>query len=304
VRIAFHRSSADTAASPAATVQYEVYRRADALPAAGAEAHPAPAPLRNASREQMQLAGWDYVCEVPAHGESDYSLTATTLADSSATGGIRWSVFVIRAASVNPLFFCDSPADSGYSVDNLPPAPPAPFTAAYASGATHLHWGASGEPDFWYYKVYRGPSAAFVPGPTNQIASQSDTGCVDVGQAGSYYKLSAVDVNGNESTYALLSPSGTTGVDAGPVSFALGRLPNPVVGGRLTVTFALSSAEHAALEIVDVSGRAVAREDVGALGAGRHAVTLGEGEPLAAGIYFVRLTQGRQSATARVTVLR
>lgn len=86
--------------------------------------------------------------------------------------------------------------------------------------------------------------------------------------------------------------------------FALGRLPNPAVGGRLTVSFALPSAEHTTLEMVDVSGRTVARQDVGALGAGRHTVTLGKNEPLVAGIYFVRLTQGRHRAAARVTVLR
>jgi DNA-binding beta-propeller fold protein YncE len=304
VRIAFHRSSADTMASPAATVQYEVYRRADALPAAGAAARPAPLPLRNVSREQMQLAGWDYVCEVPAHGESDYSLTATTLVDSSATGGIRWSVFVIRAASTNPLFFCDSPADSGYSVDNLPPAPPAPFTGAYLAGATHLHWGAGLDSDLWYYRLYRGGTFAFVPGPSNLIAATRDTGYVDAGAAGSYYKLSAVDVNGNESASTLLAPSGTTGVPDGVAAFALERPANPAAGGRLTLSFALPSAENATLEMLDVSGRIVARQDVGAMGAGRHTVTLGGGEALPAGIYFVRLTQGEHSAIARVTVLR
>ena len=125
-----------------------------------------------------------------------------TLADSNSSG-FHKSVFFVRALTATPTTYYDSAPDSGYSVDNLPPVPPAPFTAAYTSGATRLHWGASSEPDFWYYKLYRGNSAGFATNAGSLVVSKSDTGYVDTGAAGSYYKLSAVDVNGNESNLAL-----------------------------------------------------------------------------------------------------
>jgi hypothetical protein len=44
--------------------------------------------------------------------------------------------------------------------------------------------------------------------------------------------------------------------------------------------------------------------DVGALGAGSHALTLGAGFPLEPGVYLLRLTQGARAVTARAIVLR
>jgi len=251
----------------------------------------------------VQLAGWDYVLTIPATTEDVYQAIVPTLADSNSTGFHRAALFV-RAATANPGAFYDSPQDSGYSVDNLPPAPPAPFVGAYANGATNLHWGPNGEPDLWYYRVYRGSTSDFVPGPSNLIATRADTGYADVGPGGSYYKLSAVDVNGNESGYATLSPSQIAGVgDPGPVTFALEPIPNPSWGGRLTVTFSLPSSGRARLELLDVSGRRVADREVGSLGAGRHVVDLAERRQLPPGLYLVRLTQGADARARRVVLL-
>lgn len=214
-------------------------------------------------------------------------------------------MFFVRAATGNPSTFFDSAPDSGYSVDNLPPVPPAPFTGAYIAGATNLHWGANTESDLWYYALYRGGTADFVPGPGNLIATRSDTGYVDVGSAGSYYKLTAVDVNGNVSGYSLLTPGQTVDVGGGaPLDFALeGVRPNPAGGEKLTVRFALPIAAPARLELVDVSGRRVVAREVGSLGAGRHAVDLAAGRRLPSGLYLVRLSQGGDLRVARVVVL-
>jgi hypothetical protein len=310
VRLSFRASPFDLPGSATPIVHYDVFRQipAGAAPAA-VEPSPAVSTLRGAAPRRGVPApdvalvyGWDFVGTVSAYDDSIYSLVVPTLADSNSSGLHRTTLFV-RAATSNPIVYFDSAPDSGYSVDNLPPVAPAPFMAAYAAGATNLHWGANSEPDFWYYKLYRGSSAGFTPGAGNQIASKSDTGYVDVGPAGGYYKLSAVDVNGNESGYSLVTPASTLQVDDGPLSFALERLPNPASGGPLTVTFSLPSDARATLEVVDVSGRRVFRREVGALGAGRHSIVLAGGEPLSAGVYFVRLTQGACRATGRVTVL-
>ena len=53
-----------------------------------------------------------------------------------------------------------------------------------------------------------------------------------------------------------------------------------------------------------MTGRRVVSRNVGALGAGPHAVDLAEGRQLAPGIYMVRLTQGERSRVVRAAVLR
>ena len=88
------------------------------------------------------------------------------------------------------------------------------------------------------------------------------------------------------------------------LAFALDPVrPNPTQGGALTVHFTLPSAAPARVELVDVSGRRIVEREVGSLGAGPHALDLGEGRRLAPGLYLVRLTQGTNTRVTRVAVL-
>jgi len=86
-------------------------------------------------------------------------------------------------------------------------------------------------------------------------------------------------------------------------AFALEPLrPNPA-RGALDVTFALTASGPARLALVDLGGRVVAVQEVGALGPGRHVVRLADARGLAPGLYWVRLTSGAQRRTVRVTVI-
>ena len=287
---------------------YLVYRKLPADALLGRLEQPRAANLGTSARDAepfgTTMAGWADVATVTATTDPEYNVVVPTLADSNGTGPNR-ATFLVRALTGTPGIYYDSAPDSGYSVDNLPPAVPAPFTAAYTSGATHLHWGANSEADFWYYRVYRGSSVEFVPGPANLITTRSDTGYVDPGPAGSFYKLSAVDVNGNEGGYAALGPDGTLDVgDGGAFVFALvGVRPNPSRGEGLSVAFTLPAAAPARLEVLDVSGRRVVAREVGSLGPGRHTLDLAEGRRLAPGLYLVRLTQGANARVRRVAVI-
>src|SRR5207249_11259863 len=146
----------------------------------------------------------------------------------------EYSAFFVRAWT-GPRASLDSDLDYGFSVDNLPPPAPTPFTAAYVSGATHLHWGVSPAGDLATFRLYRGASSDFLPGPGNLVVATTDTGYVDAGPAGGYYKISAVDLNANEGPFAALGPNQTTDAPSVPtLSFALeGAQPNPAVRGRL-----------------------------------------------------------------------
>jgi hypothetical protein len=181
---------------------------------------------------------------------------------------------------------------------------PSPFTAAYISGATHLHWGACPASDFATFRLYRGASADFDPSPGNLLLATTDTSFVHPGVAGSWYKLSAVDANGHVSGFAVVGPGQTTSVTSPSVSFALeGPRPNPAVGGRLRVHFALPGDAPAMLELFDLSGRRIVQRAVGSMGAGRHVVDLASDRRLRAGIYVVRLTQGGLQRNVRSAVL-
>lgn len=292
-RLRFARSSRDVAGSATPVTQYEAFRRIDADAA----------PSRALSAAALLLEGWEFAGAVPAHGETEYSMVVPTLKDSNATGPGH-SAFFLRAATATPTLFFDSCPDSGHSVDNLPPALPAPFAGVPTSGGNVLHWGASPESDLAGYRLYRGTDIGFTPGPGNLLAQSTDTSYVD--GAGTYvYKLTAMDVNGNESPCALAQVTSLVAVPAsesweltlGPAS------PNPGSGNRLIIPFTLPAATHARLELVDVSGRRVALREVGSLGAGRHTVNLAEGRRLPAGVYLVRLVQGTQIRVRRVAVL-
>jgi len=315
IRILFNRSEHDVPGDGTPIIQYEAYRRIDALPVSSALAGAPKTADRIAravssgmiSNPEILLAGWDYVGAVPAHGESEYNMIAPTLEDSTCTNLLpdAYSAFFIRAATSAPLTYFDTCIQLGYSVDNLPPACPAPISAVYDAGATHLHWPSNGEADFESYRLYRGNAANFVPGPSNLISTSPDTGYADVGPAGRYYKLSATDLNCNASTFAALTPEGTVAVEDAPTfQFALeGARPNPVTSGIMTVSFVLGSAGPVRLELLDVRGRRVAVRNESSLEVGRHVVNLSGGLKLRSGIYLVRLTQGSLQRTARAVVV-
>jgi hypothetical protein len=293
VRIRFARSSRDVAGSATPVTQYEAFRRIDADAA----------PSRALSAAALLLEGWEFAGAVPAHGETEYSMVVPTLKDSTATGPGQ-SVFFLRAATATPTLFFDSCPDSGHSVDNLPPALPAPFAGVPTAGGNLLHWGASPEIDLACYRLYRGTDTGFTPGPGNLLAQSTDTSYVD--GTGTYvYKLTAVDVNGNESPCAIAQVTNPVTVPAtGSWELALGAArPNPGSGSRLIIPFTLPAGTHARLELMDVSGRRVAVREVGSLGPGSHTADLAEGRRLPAGIYLVRLVQGTQTRVRRVAVL-
>jgi hypothetical protein len=151
--------------------------------------------------------------------------------------------------------------------------------------------------------VYR---SAVAGGPFTRIATQPDNGYAHAGPAGSYYRLTAFDVHGNESGFALLTPGNTLGVEDGEAHrFALEAVrPNPTHGDRLSVDFILARVGTARLELLDVAGWRVVGREVGSLGIGRHQVDLASGARLAPGLYLVRLTQGAKTRTTRVAVLQ
>ncbi|MFI5372185.1 MAG: FlgD immunoglobulin-like domain containing protein [Candidatus Eisenbacteria bacterium] len=252
---------------------------------------------------------WEYVTSQPAFHVPSYSYVATTTGDSMGVGNPK-TTFMIMARTYGGGQWWFSAPDSGYSVDNVPPVTPAPFRGTFSGGTGHLHWGSNTEPDLLGYRLYRGSNAGFVPGAGNLLSAQPDTGYTDPsGSAGYYYKLSAVDIHGNESAYALLTPAGTTAVaPGGMLTLAFAPVsPNPA-HGDLSMRFTLPVAADVALVISDLQGRQVACLARGRFEAGAQEVRWtgsdAAGHTLGSGIYFATLTAGGERRMQRFAIVR
>ena len=266
-------------------------------------------PVRFESRLGAQTIYWEQIAQIPAtHFLQGYSYVAATTADSVA-GSNPFTLFMVVALDATNAQYWLSDPDSGYSVDNLPPVAPAPFTGAYSAGATNLHWGENSEADLAGYRLYRGSSAGFVPGPGNLIAAKPDTGFSDIGPAGSYYKLSAVDIHGNESGFTLLTPGTTLDAGGGALPHALALAaprPNPA-SDRTMLSFALPAAGPVRLAVYDMEGRRVRTVSAGVMDAGEHELRFDlrddAGRAITSGIYFVRLEMLGRTLTRRLAIL-
>ena len=252
---------------------------------------------------------WEYVGTQAAEAFAGYSRVVATTADSVDGGNPRtWYMVEARAStSVSSDRWASAP-DSGYSVDNLAPAQPAPFTGQYVAGTTFLHWNRNTEADLAGYRLYRGSSAGFVPGPGNLVATPSDTGYADAAGAPHFYKLTAVDVHGNESPVTTLLPDGTLDVGGTPVpvelSFAA-PTPNPA-GVATTLRYGLPRAAEVRLEVYDAMGRLVRRVASGSREAGAHTASWdlrdAAGRAVGAGLYFARLEVAGRVLARRIAV--
>jgi len=280
VRVNFQRCSADAAGVGVTVTSYEIFR-------------------------SLFPSGIVHVGSHPATGDDEYGSVVLTATNANLSA-LAYSAFAVIAYTSSSTGFY-SGEELGCSIDNLTPPPPTQLAAYYTSGATHLHWGANPAPDLAGFRLYRGTSADFMPAEDNRVANTAGAEYEDGGPAGRYYKVSAVDVNENESSHAFVGPEQTTDAPAPGVSaieFALeGASPNPAIGRRVLVHFALPSDKPATLELLDVAGRRVRERAVGMLGAGRHVVDLGTGQRIEPGLYFIRLTQGANQRVARATVV-
>lgn len=301
---------------------YDVYRSVPPNLAAAARARGSVRVLREgdqAARAPGELVvipasatayAWELVQTVnPNHFAAQYSVLAPTAFDSLA-GSNPKTAFLVLARDWSGSMFWPSRPDSGYSVDNLPPAAPAPFTGQYAGGTARLHWNPNTEADLADYRLYRGTSSAFVPGPGNLVAALPDTGYADTPGAPCWYKLTAVDLHGNESPAATLLPAGTLGVDGGAAPAALSFAPpSPIPAGvRTTLRYALPRSGPVRLAVYDPAGRLVRELANGAREPGEYADSWdlrdAGGRAVGAGLYFAKLEAPGRTLVRKVAVTR
>jgi hypothetical protein len=323
VRLQWNASPLD-APDPGGLAEYRVWRQTPAAAVAGAReagallaASPDDAAVEEALRAGRRVlvlpsaaAGyaWEYLATRPASGYPSYSMVAPTASDSVA-GHNPYTAFMVQARHASGAYW-DSPADSGYSVDDLPPVPPAPFTGTYASGTATLQWGANGEADLSGYRLYRGSSLSFVPSPANRIAETGALAHVDAAGGSFVYKLSAVDVHGNESAFATLVPDGALAVGDPPLPAEIWfgvPAPNPSADGAV-MRFGLPRGSRVRVALFDQQGRRVRQVLDAERAAGEHAARWDgrteDGRPAPPGLYFLRFEAEGRAFTRRLAVIR
>ncbi len=300
VRLRWARTWHDDAATDTSVTAYSILRRVDQnLRAGGRE-------------ERTPLTGlgyppgeWEFVKTVPAWGEDAYVTTCGTLCDSTAAEGICWSVFFIRAETDIPSVYFDCLPDSGYSVDNLAPAPPPGLMMA---SPTEVAWEDVPDDDFDYYTVY-GSESAVLDGSETLIGYTAGLQMDVTDDVFGHYHVTATDFSGNEGDASSVQNS-YAGAPRSvlPEAFALWQnTPNPFEAGTV-IRFDLPEAAAVSLTVFDVNGRAVARLTDEEWRAGRHSVMWnGEdqaGNRVGPGVYFVRMDAGGFSAIRKMMLLR
>jgi hypothetical protein len=213
------------------------------------------------------------------------------------------SHFFVSAETSNPLTFFDSRPDSGYSIDNLAPGPPA---GLHMMSATEIVWEEAPEEDFDYFAVYGSDDGDFdlaiFIGYTIDI--YMDVG----GDFFNFYHVTATDFAGNEGEPAT-TENNFADINGGhPARFALRQnSPNPFTTST-SICFDLPERSHVTIDVIDVSGRVVRGLVDEARVADRHHVTWNGkdevGDDLGPGIYFVRMKAGEFEATRKTMLLR
>jgi len=253
---------------------------------------------------------WESIENVTAQNLVAYLIAVQSPIDSTGTD-TGWQYFKVSAHTAVPSVFYETAIDSGYSVDNLPPAVPQDFAVAYnTGGGNQLSWDVSADGDFDHFTVYRGATADFSPTPGYIVATTTAIFWTDPDHDDPmvHYKISASDITGNESVPT--PPSTATGIigQTSRGAFTLhDAVPNPF-NPTTRIEFDVARQGFVSLRIYDALGRHVRTLVNDNLPPGPHQRTWSgtndTGQRVATGVYFYKMTAGTFTQTRRVVLLK
>jgi len=257
---------------------------------------------------------WELIDSHEAYHRHTYAKVVPTLFDSTAVCSEFHYFQILAHAESSDEYWLSAP-DSAYSVDNLSPSQPQGLVGQVIQvpEGLLLSWLQNLESDLSNYAVYRELTEDFIPSPGNLISSPGDTIFFDVDwrwEIGYYYKVSAKDIHGNESPYALLRPEDLTGEEIPEIPLATyldQNFPNPF-NPMTTIRFGLKEPAYVSLRIYDAAGRLVRILVKERLEADRYEITWygrdGSGRAVSSGIYFYSLKAGSFTETKKMVLLR
>ncbi|MBN2413949.1 T9SS type A sorting domain-containing protein [candidate division KSB1 bacterium] len=262
----------------------------------------------------LEDGGWDVVGIVPAAAAEQYNAVVPTLYDSTKDAGVQFSVFRVMAITGMPAINAVSAPDSGYSIDNLAPAPPANVAGTIIEAGAELTWDESIDADFKYFTVYRSMSKNFNPANAEAIAKISETRYVDATiEAGKtyYYKVTATDFAGNEglgSSEVTVIVMGIYSENAIPTEFILNQnYPNPF-NPSTVIRFGLPGVQQVTVKIYDIRGSLVRTLAQGRFSAGYHNLTWDgrdeSGQLVSAGTYIYQIVSASEKISKKMVFLK
>ncbi len=254
--------------------------------------------------------GWVGAATQVAYGQEAYSVLVHTTVDSSDKGNGLLQFRVVAAMDEGNWI---SGEMSGYSIDNIAPPAPAAVFAGAENGNVVLTWDASDCNDLRNYAVYRGINVDFTPAAENMVGTAESNQFVDetISQIGEYYyRVSGVDVHGNEGEHSDVATV-FLGVEDGvgiPKEFALHRnYPNPF-NPTTTIRYDLPEQALVSIVIYDMLGRRINTLVNRVEPAGYKAVTWNGtnafGQPVGTGVYLYQITAGNFTQTYKMVLMK
>jgi hypothetical protein len=198
----------------------------------------------------------------------------------------------------------------GVSIFDFSPPPTATTVQAFDASAVgvsvELHWEVESDDGITGYRIHRRVVGSAAPAVNPGGVIPPDADCyTDTGvEPGNTYRytLAVLLEDGSE----VLSPEVEIAVDAVPLALHQ-NVPNPF-NPTTAISFSLPSSQHVTLSVFDVTGRLVRTIVDGPLDAGfkqcRWDGTDAAGDEVRSGVYFYRLTAGKQTLTRKMVLVR
>lgn len=304
VRLSWNGSWLDAWGQPGVTAYHVLNRRPgvkNAVPGTG------PAVLK-----AFLTDGWTEVAQVPPLQLSQYACNAPTYGDWTASVQ-PITEFMVVAESGAYLF--PSGTLSGYSVDNLSPGAPAGLQVQTDHFDVLLAWQPSGvdDEDLHHYNVYRSRFPDFPQGEVSLLSDAALTSYfeVRVPQGHWYFRVTAVDIHGNES-----APSNVAGmlslvaVDPAGVPAVLAvrsAAPNPF-NPVTEIHCELPADGQVTLAVYDLGGHAVRNLLDESRSAGTFSVIWNgrddKGRQVPSGVYFARLSAAGHESVLKLVLAK
>jgi hypothetical protein len=237
IALAWLRSEYDSNTGGTVT-GYRIWRRLPFSEAPQVPGFSGPGTAARRIQNGQQITFWEPLATLPSAALEGYGIVVSTTQDSLADAN-PYTAFFVSALTADAHVFYDSAVDSAYSVDNLAPAPPQGIQGTFdpQTGVT-LHWLPNREADLARYNLYRGSDVDFPLSTFSFVGSTTDTVIATGASPGSYYKLSAVDIHGNESAPATLAPTDL------PTTVLVSNLTASVEGRRVRIELTLARGDE------------------------------------------------------------